>query len=225
MSRYQDMPVCDLRYLSDVEAIRQIEEISDVATLVLPKDASSEVQSALAAIPKSDIAATLYLNKEDTVHVINGFSILSDNDFAKDGHTVILVNGCACVRDLSEDMRGALVVNGAVVLQESVKKSQLSFPLQNGMKLYMDFDDCKVFQNQLELDAAFLSYLPPKTLLFVGNELRIATDVTVEALQKAQVRLVVGNVLLCPEPIISYIKATAFVGNMITAIENGNDEG
>ena len=51
MAKYCDMPTCDLRYLSDPEAIRQIEEIRDVAQLIFPADAAPEVMAAFAAVP------------------------------------------------------------------------------------------------------------------------------------------------------------------------------
>ena len=51
MSKYTNMPVCDLRHLNDVNSIRQIEEIRNIALLILPNDASEEVMSALQVSP------------------------------------------------------------------------------------------------------------------------------------------------------------------------------
>ena len=34
MAVYKDMVMCDLRHLNDLEAIKQIEEISDIVTLI-----------------------------------------------------------------------------------------------------------------------------------------------------------------------------------------------
>jgi len=80
MSKYRNMPACDLRHLNDVNAVRQIEEISNIALLILPKDAPEEVMSAITAIPKSNIASTIYLDKDDNVQVINGMHEATDSD-------------------------------------------------------------------------------------------------------------------------------------------------
>jgi hypothetical protein len=170
------------------------------------------------------VAATVYLNRDDVVRVMNGFAVLTGNDFDQHNETVVIVNGVAIVHDLPENAHGSLIINGMAILNETVKKSRLTIPVQNGMVVYADFDACKPFGDKLELDAEFLSYLQPKTLVCVGNQLHIAEDVTVELLQKTRVQLIVGNELRCYQKIAGYIRATATIGNALVIVDADKQE-
>lgn len=214
MSSYENMAVCDLRQLDNVEAIRQIERLENIAVLVLPKSAEPEVQCALTAVPRESIAVTLYLDKEAKINAVNGCAVLSDSDFNSEYESAIIVNGVALIPSLSSESKGTVIANGLIILHESLKQAcALTFPMTNGKKAYVDFDDYKIYPNQLELDAKMLSYLRPNTLIAVGNHLIVAEDVTVEELQKSGVILFVGNRLTCHETVGGYLKVTAEVGS------------
>ncbi len=216
MGILQDLPVCDLRYISDAEAARQISEITDVALLLLPKDADPAVAAALAAIPKSDIGSTLYLGVDEDVQTINGMVELNDKTVRPDSIATYIVNGIAIVSNPPATAQIKLHLNGVLVFQESARSAAVvSIQALNGIQKIIDFDECKPYQNHLRLDAETLSYFSPNTLIVVGNQLEIAEDVTVQMLRDKRLTILVGNELCCSDALLPYLNATATVGNQI----------
>lgn len=225
MSQYVNMAVCDLRAIQSVEGARGIERIENVALLLLPKDAAPEVMEALCAIPRSNVASVLYLDIAGDVRIGNGLIELNDKSFRADGSTVAISNGCALVRSLSPETRGSVVANGILAIHESLRDvCALDFPLINGCIQYADFEDAKLYPSCLDADAAFLSYLKPKTLLVVGDTLYMADDVTAELLEQKQVQIIVGNKLYCYPQAASYLKATSTVGNGVVVRDPSADD-
>ena len=134
MAKYHDMSICDLRHLNDPEAIRQIEGISDIAQLILPSDASDEVMSAFAAVPKDDIANILYIPKNTELSSINGVGNLN---VAPGTTRFAIVNGIAMVRSVCEDAKLVLNVNGFCMLDEKLKDhSGITMNSINGQVVY-----------------------------------------------------------------------------------------
>jgi len=224
MSKYRNMPACDLRHLNDVNAVRQIEEISNIALLILPKDAPEEVMSAITAIPKSNIASTIYLDKDDNVQVINGMHEATDSDFASDGKTVMIVNGLMLAKDISRETKGAVAVNGVVILHENLRSGcSLTFPMVNGARLFIDYQDYKAAPNDIEIDSEFISYLAPKTLVMAGSSITVEKDVTPEILREKEVKLFAGDCINCYKHVASYIKAHAYVRNKVNVLPDDNN--
>jgi hypothetical protein len=218
------MPVCDLRHLNDVNSIRQIEEIRNIALLILPNDASEEVMSAIAGIPKSSIASTIPLSKNDNIRVINGVFEASDSDFAGEANTVIVVNGVVLIKDISRETKGDIIANGMVILQESLRGAcALNFPMVNGIRTYMDFDAYKVYPDEIEIDSDFISYLAPKTMIKAGHQISVKNDVTAEILKEKDLKLIAGDCINCYENVASYVKANSFVGDKINVLAADNN--
>ena len=120
MAKYCDMDICDLRYLTDPEAIRQIDGICDVDTLILPKDASPEVAAAFAAIPKSDIDSIQYLPTNAEMRNYNG--VLEINNDAPIGRAVYyIVNGVCIINDLQPDADITIRCNGLCILNKKLR--------------------------------------------------------------------------------------------------------
>lgn len=225
MSKYVNMPVCDLRQLNDVQTIKVIEKIANIALLILPKDADDDVKNALESVPKANIASVIYLNKDDNLVAINGLNEITDNDFKKDGNSFIIINGVGIIQSISKEAKGTLSVNGVIVIHESLKNNcSFTFGMINGVKVYLDFDSYKGYQNEIKINAQFLSYLKPKTLLLAGNNMIIENDVTVDLLEQTQPILLAGNKIICYDNICGYIKATATVGNSVEVLTLENDE-
>ena len=85
--------------------------------------------SAIAGIPKSSIASTIPLSKNDNIRVINGVFEASDSDFAGEANTVIVVNGVVLIKDISRETKGDIIANGMVIPQESLRGAcALIFP-------------------------------------------------------------------------------------------------
>lgn len=223
MAKYSDMGTLDLRMIQSVAQAKEVEEISDIGTLLLPKTLDPETSAAVMAIPKSDIGTTYYLDPEDELRTINGEIFLTDSDFSKEHKTILLVNGIAVVKEISPETTGSIICNGILVVRESMRDQfNVEIMQLNGVKHYIDFDDISVHQNQCLLDADMLEYLEPKTLLFVGNKLDVAENVTSQMLKEKQLVIYVGNKLRCYPQAAGYLRAKAFVGNKV--IVRGADE-
>ncbi len=220
MSTIKNLPICDLRTYMDVSAIQEIEEIKNIALLILPKDAPPEVMAALAKVEKKNVAVTISLGKDQQVHMLNGNIELTDANFSKDGNSVVLANGNIIIHSISPETRGGVIINGVALIHESLKQqASIDLIANNGQTLYWDFSDYKIFGNELIADDEFFTYLQPKTALVVGNCLRLEENVRLETLKQQQPMFIVGNNAYCPAHLMSYLRATAQVGNEIKALK------
>ena len=216
MSIIKNLPICDLRNYKDPAAVKEIEVIKNIALLILPEDASPEVMAALAKVEKKNVAMTMSLTKDQQVYVLNGNVELTDANFSKDGNSIVLANGNVIIRNLSPETRGGLLVNGLTLIHESLKQQLgIKFLSANGLTLYRDFSDCKAYGNELIADDEFFTYLQPKTVLVVGNCLRLGDNVQLETLKQQQPMFIVGNNAYCPAHLMSYLRATAQVSGQV----------
>ena len=92
MSVYRQMAILDLRHIT-VEAAKQIEKITQVAMLILPKDGSAELLEAIAAIPTEEVAYTISLLQDEELTAVNGTIQIDDSFFKPHGKTFLLCNG------------------------------------------------------------------------------------------------------------------------------------
>lgn len=216
MSGYHNLPVCDLRHINDLETIRQIEGIHNVAVLVHAKDASDEIKNALEKIPKHNVASTVYLDKNADIHMMNGITELNDGDFKTASDSVFIINGIAVIGPVSKEKTASVIFNGILAIHESLKKNcALTFLIKNGVMAYADFDSHKLYPNKMILDAGTLSYLKPKTMLVAGNSIHVEKDITADMLKEKQAILFAGNEISCYADAAPYIRATATCGNDI----------
>lgn len=216
MSKYYDMPVCDLRFISSVEEAKEIEAIFDIAMLILPKNASPEVMSAIAGIEKYDIVNTVYLDCDTEITTINGTAVINNNSVSANQEHCFVVNGMVFVESLPENGKIRLIANGGVVIKKSLKESNtIIFDSVNGSIQYLDFEDYKTFPNILELDIETISYIKENTLIFVGNQLIFKNEVTVDVIRDKNIQFFVGNEIHCPKHLAPYLKMNATVGNQI----------
>ena len=194
MSKMENMPICDLRSFTDLEVIRGIECIRNVALLVMPKDAPDDVLQALYAIPMQNIASTVSLPRGVRLNSVNGVSEISDADLSRTEPTVLIINGIAIIPSLSPDVRATFYVNGLILINEKLRSHPgLEFAMTNGLKVFAPFDKYKIFPHQVEIDRDFLTWLPVDTAIIAGNRILIAKDVTVELLQMKKVTFIAGK--------------------------------
>ena len=214
MAKYYDMPTCDLRHLNDPEAIRQIEEISDIAQLILPSDASAEVMSAFAAVPKEDIASILYIPQKAELGMLNG---MGNINVAPGTERFMIVNGAGIVRNVGADAKLTLNVNGFCIINEELKSHPgITLNNINGQVIYGDLTiEPKFFPNKVHLDADTVQYMKNGQTIVVGNELSFDADIPVELLAEKELIFYVGNKLFCPKHLAGYLKANATVGNKL----------
>lgn len=216
MSELHDMPVCDLRNISSVEEAKAITSIHDVALIILPKDIPAEVNAALLAIEKKNIAATISLSADAKVNMINGVHEVRENDFDASGETLLMINGVCIIHRLSPEVKGKMIVNGVVLLHDQFQEGcPIEFLMFNGINKYADFDQVKVFPNTLEVTGEFLEYIPPKTVLTIGTEAVFDDTVTVDMLRSKEPLFIVGSKITCPKKLEAYLKATAIYGEKV----------
>lgn len=217
---YSGMPVCDLRHIDSVEAARSIEKIEGVAMVLFPEHADADVKAALAAVPMEGVASVIYVPAGAKVNIINGVSEIDGSSFSGEAEDICIINGVGIIRQIPENARGRIYVNGVLILHESLRDAcRFSFPMINGMVKYIDFENYKIFGFRGDLDADTLQYLGRKTLFMAGYELYIDSDITPEMLQEKEIILMAGYQITCCRNVAGYIRATAVVGNAIHVLD------
>lgn len=217
MAKYSDMPICDLRCLTDPDAVKQIESISDIATLLLPNDADPAVMSALAAIPMSDIGSILYLPAKAKLQTTNG---VAEVHSAAGQEQYIMINGICLIRELPEDANVTVSVNGLCLIEQSLRGHKgLHFANSNGQVSYMDIGDYKIYPNNLTLESETIQYFSDGMLIVTANKLVFHKDVTVQQLQEKRLRFLAANKIIAPKRLIPYLTATATVLGKIEEAE------
>lgn len=190
--RYRGLAVCDLRWVKTVEDAGSIDSIEDAVAVVYPKDAAPEVESALRQIPMQNVAAFLTMGEGGKIQTINGKTGVFDSDASEDG-ALLIVNGKAILYPLSPQKKLSLIVNGKVIVHESLKQHDgITFLCVNGKREYLDFSVEKHFED-LKVTADFLRWLPPKTLLS-ADDVEISLDVPGELLQEKVARLTADEI-------------------------------
>lgn len=220
MSIYENMSICDLRCCADLSVIREIELIRNVALLLLPKQVTPEVNCALHAIPKQNIAATMYPDEFQEISQLNGFAELNDASFKEDGNSLYLINGVAVFRMLSPETRGTLFVNGLVLFHESLRgKVGLTFSQMNGLMKYWPFEEVLAYQDDIEFDEATIGYLQPLTVLIVNGDACFANSVSPASLQEKNLRCIFNGDVKCTHAVAAYLKASSIINGSLSVID------
>ncbi len=207
--KYENVAICDLRNIVSVEQAKQITLISHVAAVIFPEDAPPELREALQMIPMEKVAGTMSLPRETVFSTVNGFGLISEGTVGKD--TLLTVNGKAILYGLSPEKQLRLVVNGCVVLHESLRQHPgIQIIACNGTVGYVDFyPNVKTYSN-IEVDAAMLHYIKPQTTLFTDEDMVIAPDVTAEMLEEKEIFFISGDGIICPAQAAGYVKAFSY---------------
>ena len=222
MSIYSDMALLDLRTIQSVETAKAIEEISDSGMLILPSDGDPAVVDALAQVPKNDIGSTITLSVKDELHAVNGILELNTASVPTSPNAVIACNGVLLVTENLPGEGIRTILNGMLIVKQGVE-ARIRLLQLNGMKVTCDFEHLVQSGNTLQLSAADLEYMDPKTLIFVGNTLTLEKDVTSQVMKEKQIIPVVGNCLKCYAPAVPYVKAKGIIGNKIEVLEDHGD--
>ena len=203
MSIYKNLPVLDLRKLS-VEEAKQIEKIENVAVLLLPDDGDPELRSAIAAIPKKNVACTLQVSSQNSCAVYNGIYVGTKEDLSKD--QIIIVNGAGVISDCPEESRARFVINGMMVRKSGVDLNILQL---NGLNAAADFENVVTQLEGLEVDRDLLEFSENKTLFLSVDEMKISEDVSKELLLEKQPYFVSVAEIRCAKEISAYVRLHA----------------
>lgn len=224
---YNDMDVLDLRQIKSVDALQKIEKINDITVLVLPSDASPEIQTAIAAIPKNDIRKTIYLKDGEPVPYkiqnVNGVYTMQQIPQIS---AIIEVNGLCIVPELSalkEDVSIILNVNGVCLLHTSLRHMNNLEVNANGVVLYEDFDSSRLkFTQSMDIDAATISYMPDGVVM-LAEKLTFAEDVTPELMMEKKLKILAADKITASKQLLPYLKATSSMLNRVVE-SNAGDE-
>ena len=203
MSIYKNLPVLDLRKLS-VEEAKQIEKIENVAVLLLPDDGDPELRSAIAAIPKKNVACTLQVSSQNSCAVYNGIYVGTKEDLSKD--QIIIVNGAGVISDCPAESRARFIVNGMMVRKSGVDLNILQL---NGLNAAADFENVVTQLEGLEVDRDLLEFSENKTLFLSVDEMKISRDVSKELLLEKQPYFASVAEIQCAKEISAYVRLHA----------------
>lgn len=142
------VPCYDMRSFNTVEAVRKIEKISCVATVILPNTDNAELNAAFAAIPMDSVASVIRLDKDVTVTTINGEIVLSDANTVD--NQLFVLNGNAKILPLSPDKHIKVIINGKIATDIN-NRDNIEYVQANGKIEERDF------ANMIEL--------PPNSIL------------------------------------------------------------
>lgn len=213
---YKNLAICDLRGISDIQTVKEIKEIHNVAMLILPKTENAELNNALSNIPQRNVAATFRLETDEELLIKNGTAMLYDGDFSDNEKQITIINGMACIMDISPEKHPRLIVNGPLYLREAVaQKANITCLMHNGSKHVVDFDNLKAVEESGVIDAEMLRWLKPKTLLSYGETATIADDVTAEMLDEKLTMIIAGENIICPSAVAGWVHAKGEAGEKI----------
>ena len=203
MSVYKNLPVLDLRKMS-VEEARQIEKITNVAALLLPDDGDPELRSAIAAIPKKNVACVVPVPSQVPNSVRNGIYIGTKEDLSKD--QILIVNGAGVISDCPAESRARFIVNGMMVRKKGTDLNILEI---NGLNVFFDFENVVTQLEGLEVDRDLLEFSENKTLFLSVDEMKISEDVSKELLLEKQPYFVSVAEIRCAKEISAYVRLHA----------------
>lgn len=212
--KLKNLPMLDLTNYTP-QALRNIKSISNVATLLVA-DGDEAYIEALSEIELENIANKISVPYGKKVSTINGSAVLTSQTAKKDG--IYLVNGCAVVYDLDEEMNVSLCTNGTAILQKNSKVNLLS---TNGSVAVVDFDSSKLklFDNKVTVDSNFVKEAEIGTVLAADNKLYICDDVTADMLREKEIYFISGNKIICKKELWGYIQNHSHVSNKIVEAE------
>ncbi len=197
------------------QALRNIKSISNVAMLCVA-DGDEAYIEALSEIEMENIALKISVPYGKNISIINGSAVLTNQTAKKDA--VYLVNGCAVVYDLDEEMNVSLCTNGTAILQ---KNSQVNLLSTNGSVAVVDFDSSKLklFDNKVTVDSNFVKEAEIGTVLAADNKLYICDDVTADMLREKEIYFISGNKIICKKELWGYIQNHSHISNKIVEAE------
>lgn len=204
MSVMKNMLIADLRSVNSVEAARNIEEVKNVVTLILPENGDPEVLDAIAAIPKINIANTIYLPIGAPTRSINGSARLSAPMLQQEG--LLVISGSCVVTEVCNDCKAILSIAGSL---KHPKSCAVKIVNVAGSCKALDYEHYISFDDDFELDAATLDLLDYKTLLDIDGDLYVSKNVSLEQLKEKMPYFIVDGDVRCTQELAAYMKLRA----------------
>ena len=221
MSTMKNMSIADLRTINTVEAAQAIEEMNNIAVLILPEDAEPEVMNALHAIPKKNIATVLTLPKGAKVNQMNGQCELTPAVLKQEG--ILLVNGQAIVTSRCDEVNASIIANGQIIYPKSCPVNLASC---SGQAMSFDYETYVNFNEDMTIDADMMELMEYKTLFLCNGDIRFAKDITVDMLKEKLPCFLFNGDIVCDKKVAAYLKLHSTINGdlKVRGIENDEDD-
>lgn len=210
MARIRNQAILDLRQFTP-EALKKIKSIKRVATVILPENMSPEFAEVYAGIKKSTIAKETVIPENACIH--NGSSILTKSDVTE--NSLIICNGLTIVKDIPENMKIKLIVNGCLIKSkdafvEIIEHNGTSHEIDSDLKLISSKPEIKVDKN-------FISNIEVNTALVSCTKVIIDDSVTESMLKEKKLQFISCAFVCAKEELHGYIHANSVdVANVMT---------
>ncbi len=201
MSIMKNIPTLDLRTITSADALRDVEEISNIGIIILPENGDPEVLNVFHSIPKNNIGHTLTLPSGADVQQMCG-NVSLTAAILKSKNTLI-ITGNVVVEEVIEECNASIIMTGNLTYP---KRCPLNIHSATGNANAYDYEHYVAVDNDFELDADTLSLLEYKTLLDIDGDVRIAKDVTLEALKEKMPYFLVDGDMRCRKEVASFLK-------------------
>lgn len=221
MSTMKNMSIADLRTINTVEAAQAIEEMNNIAVLILPEDAEPEVMNALHAIPKKNVASVLTLPKGAKVNQMNGQCELTPAVLKQEG--ILLVNGQAIVTGRCDEVNVSIIANGQIIYPKSCPINLASC---SGQAMSFDYETYVNFNEDMTIDADMMELMEYKTLFLCNGDIRFAKDITVDMLKEKLPCFLFNGDIVCDKKVAAYLKLHSTINGdlKVRGIENDEDD-
>lgn len=201
MSIMKNMPIADMRTITTVEAVKAIEEMHNIAVLILPEDGDPEVLNAIHAIPKKNVATVLTLPKGAKVNQMNGQVELTPAVLKQEG--ILLVNGQAIVAGICDEVKATVIANGQLIYP---KACAINLNNCNGQAMSFDYETYVNFNDDMTIDADMMELMEYKTFFFCNGDTCFAKDVTIDMMKEKLPCFLFNGDIVCDKKIAAYLK-------------------
>jgi hypothetical protein len=176
----KDQAVADLSHLKSPDELAAISRIEDVALVVVPE----ALAAAYAAIPSSDVAATIYVPSGAKVRVHKGSLVVGGDGMGAAGDVLIVVGLLIITSPVREPLPRAIHVIGSMLAPRG-SEPDLGPAMAGGTGgliyyQYADGQDIKVLSGQVRLSGAMLANPAgkPDDMLIVAGQVAVTGAVT-----------------------------------------------
>jgi hypothetical protein len=192
-----DQPVVDFSHLTSPEQLAAISRIQDVALVIVPRS----LAAGYAAIPSSDVAATIYVPDGANVRVHTGAMTVSGDGLGAAGDVLIIVGMLIITSPVTAPLPGQIHVVGSVLAprgSEPVLGPALAGST-GGVNYYpyAGEQDIKMLGGQVKLSGAMLANPAgqPHDILIAAGQVVVTGQVTTVGYQQ----VIIAGQLAAPQ--------------------------
>lgn len=210
MSIMKNMPTLDLRTIPSADALKDVEEISNIGVVILPENGDPELLNVYHAIPKKNIGHTFTLPNGVDVQQMTGNISLTATILKSKNY--LIITGNTVVEEVVEECNATILATGNLIYPQ---RCPLNIHSHVGNAQAYDYEHYVAFDDDFELDAMTLDLMEYKTLLDIDGDLRVAKDVTIEMLKEKMPYFLVDGDVRCQKPVAAFFKLRAEIeGNL-----------